>query len=219
MPPNAHLSFYPERQFASSEGSFWGFGPASFPEEVILTEHLRGRALTQSEIKRFASKGVSELALCEPWPVLSDRVIFNGKGLFDFAREIDDEGAVNCFTIAVTGTSGVVDIAAWQPVTRRIALLLGRGFALGENQLWDPRFNDEPVMVWRSPFGWLRSCHEGLVILRPRAAHFYLGHLPALAVEDVEHGEELEKLLFPPKPSAQIMVLAGGKQSKQRSAA
>jgi hypothetical protein len=219
MPPKAHSCFSPERECASSQGLFSGIGPASVPEEEIRAEHLRGRALTQGEIKRFASKGVSESALCEPRPVLGDRVVFDVRGLFGFAREVGDEGAVNCFTIAVIATSGIVDIAAWVPITGRTALWLGCGFALGEEQVWGPRFDDEPLMVWRSPFAWLRSCREGLVILRPRVAHFNLGHLPALAVEDIEQGDELEKLLLPPKPSAKIMVRTPGDHPEYRSVA
>jgi hypothetical protein len=219
MPPSARLSNNPERKRASNGGLFWGFGPASLTEEEIRTEHLRGRVLAQGEIKRFASKAILQSSLREPWPVLVDRVVFKESGLFDFAREVGDEGAINCFTIPVMATSGFVDIAAWEPGTGWTALWLGRGFALGEKQVWDPRFDDEPLMVWRSPFEWLRSGREGLVILRGRAAYFYLGYLPALAVEDVEHGEELEKLLLPPKPSARIMVRAGEKHSKQQSVA
>jgi hypothetical protein len=85
--------------------------------------------------------------------------------------------------------------------------------------VWDPRLDDGPVAVWRSPFGWLRSRREGLVILRPRATHFYLGHLPALGAEDIAHGEELEKLLLPPKSMIKIMVPSGGSYSQQRSVA
>ena len=106
-------------------------------EADVREAHLLGRSLKQNEIDCFARLGVSALALATPWPVLADRVVITGQH-FDFARDAGDEGGEMAFTIGVLGIGGLTDIVAWHPHTDRMASWLGRGFALGEKQIFDP---------------------------------------------------------------------------------
>jgi hypothetical protein len=175
-------------------------------QSEIEDAHLRGVALGVMEFARLASAAVAESAVREPWPILSDRVVFREGGLFDFCHQGIPDDSVPVFTIAVFGLAGITDIAAWEPASNRLALWLGRGFALGETEIWAPRLKGEILSIWRSPWGWLRSGRQGVVILRPRAAPFYLDHLPAVLAEDLDHGEDLEKVLRPPQPRTKIFI-------------
>lgn len=163
-------------------------------EADVRAAHLSGRSLKQREIDCFNSLGVSALALAAPWPVLADRVVITGQ-YFDFARDVGDEGSKMAFTIGVLGIGGLTDIVAWDPQTDRMASWLGRGFALGEKQIFDPYLNDEWLQVWRSPLNWLHASRAGVVILRPEHACFMLAHLPSIIAEDEPHRVELEHLL------------------------
>jgi hypothetical protein len=107
----------------------------------------------------------------------------------------------------VEADGGAIDIAAWQPKSGRIGLWLKRAFALGEEQIW-PRFEGDPLHVWRTPMKWLKAGRQGLVIVRREATFYALGNLPDIVAEDVKHGDELETLLTPPKPRTRILVPA-----------
>jgi hypothetical protein len=168
--------------------------------------HRGGRELKPTEIGRFASQGVAMVHLMAPTPVLADRIVFREDGSFDFERDGAEGAVIPAFTIAVEGIGRIIDIAAWEPRSGRVALLLNRAFALGEEQIWQPNLNREPLPIWRSPFGWLRAGRRGLVLLRPAAAPFYFRDIPSAAAEDLAHGELLERILKPPKPTTHIVI-------------
>jgi hypothetical protein len=172
-----------------------------FTEPDIRAEHLRGRSLKQIEIDRFAVFGIAALDLCCPWPMMADRVIFQPSRLFDFARHVHDEvNESNAFTIGVLGLGGLIDIVAWDPNTDRHAPWLGRAFALGEKQIWQPNLSGDPLPIWRSPMGWLRSGRMGLVILRRSAAPFYLRDTVAVSGEDPCHCADIKRMLTLQQP-------------------
>jgi hypothetical protein len=174
-------------------------------EAEIRQAHLAGGPLKQAELDRFASLNVNALDLGSPWPLFRDRVVFEDRGLFDFTRDVSDENAVNIFTIGVIGIDGLIDLVAWAPKTGgRIALWLGRGFALGEAQIFGPHL--EPFPIWRSPLGWLKAGRRGIVSLRPSAAYVMLADVPSFLVEDIDHGRELDRTLTPPRPTGRILV-------------
>ena len=49
--------------------------------------------------------------------------------------------------------------------------------------------------VWRSPLNWLRAGREGIVLIRPTAAAYFLDDAGPLLAEDVAHAAELRRLM------------------------
>ena len=175
----------------------------------IIEAHSRGRGLRQGEIERFVQRGISLEFLFSPYPVLGAEVVFLTNGYFEFSDDYyDDTSFDHAFIILVEGCSGVIDIAAWEPKSGRLALWLNRAVALGEEQIWLPRIHDYPLRIWRTPMKWLAASREGLVIVRREAAFHSVGTLSSVVAEDVDHGIELETLLTPPKPRTRILVPA-----------
>ena len=58
----------------------------------------------------------------------------------------------------------------------------------------------------RDPVGWLKAKRKGIVLLKPQQAYSYLDHLPGVIAEDVQHGEELEKLLWTPRRKVPVFL-------------
>lgn len=161
-------------------------------QQAIRLAHLHGRNLKQREIDRFLSCGVRAINLGSPWPVLADRVLFDGE-FFSFADDVGAPGEL-AFTIVVVSINGSIDIAAWQPETKRLAVWCGEGFALGERQIRHPNPLVQGLHVFRDPIGWLRAGRCGIVILRPQFARALLADVPVLVAEDEQHREELQQL-------------------------
>lgn len=161
-------------------------------ERMIRLGHLHGRNLKQREIDRFAELGVPALNLGSPWPVLVDKVVFNGE-YFSFADDVGVAGEL-AFTFAVFSNNGMIDIAAWQPETNRLAVWCGEGFALGERQIHYPNPLVQGLRVFRTPIGWLRAGRCGIVVLRHQFARSVLADVPVLVAEDEQHREELREL-------------------------
>jgi hypothetical protein len=146
------------------------------------------------------------MAIAKPEMILADDVVFDADS-FRFARHCPGEPSTPAITILVMGAAGAVDIAAWAPPT--LATWTGQGYALGEEQIFGPRLDDSPLPIWRTPLSWLRSSRQGIVLLprmQSRAAWVMLDHLPGVLAEDIEHGEEIEKLRM--KPTTKIYVPA-----------
>ncbi|MDI2073042.1 hypothetical protein [Bradyrhizobium sp. Mp27] len=157
---------------------------------MIRLAHLHGRNLNQREIDRFAALGVPAVNLGTPWPVLVDKVAFCG-GYFSFAEDVGLAGE-QAFTFVVFSNAGMIDIAAWQPATQRLALWCGEGFALGERQIQHPNPLVDGLRVFRSPIEWLRAGRCGIVILQPGFARSALADVPILVAEDELHQKELQ---------------------------
>ena len=173
----------------------------------IIEAHSKGRHLFIGEIDRFVQRGVPKEALFSPHPILAAEVVFLANGYFEFSTDCFDGTPEYAFIMLVEADGGAIDIAAWQPKTGRIGLWLKRAFALGEEQIW-PRFEGDPLHIWRTPMKWLKASRQGVVIVRREAAFYALGNLPDIIAEDVEHGDDLEALLTPPKSRTRIMVPA-----------
>ena len=169
-------------------------------EDEISAELVWARFLKQQEIDRFVELGVKPSALYVSGPVLVDQVVFQDNGLFEFGRYAESANAQNAFLVEVRGIDGLIDLAAWDPHSNECALWLGRGFALGESQIWFPTLSGGTVRIWRSPLGWLRAYRSGLVIINPRAAYWYLCDVPALVAEDSDHSKQIAKMLILPQP-------------------
>jgi hypothetical protein len=159
---------------------------------AIRLAHLHGRNLKQRETDRFRELGVGALDLCSPWPVLVDKVVFSEE-YFSFADDLGIAGEL-AFTFVVISNAGMIDIAAWQPETKRLAMWCGEGFALGERLIHHPNPLTGGLHVFRSPIDWLRAGRCGIVILRPQFARSVLADVPVLVAEDEQHRKELQKL-------------------------
>ena len=103
----------------------------------IRLAHLHGRNLKQREIDRFRELGIRALDLGSPWPVLVDKDVFTNE-YFSFADDLGVAGEL-AFTFAVISNTGMIDIAAWQPETNRMAVWCGEGFALRRRWNYAPR--------------------------------------------------------------------------------
>ena len=170
-------------------------------QHTIRLAHLQGRGLRQREIDRFGERGVRGIDLGIPWPVLADRVVFEGE-FFSFA---DDVGMVGdqVFTMVVFGSADMIDVAAWHPQTNRLAVWFGEGFALGEGQIYRP-IPPAGLPVFRTPIGWLRAKRCGIVIIRKSYAREILGEVPLLIAEDEQHRSELKNLLGVAGPDIKV---------------
>jgi hypothetical protein len=147
-------------------------------------------------------RGVITGAITNPWPIGETNVSFDG-GSFD----ADPDGRPAAILGVIDG-GRLVDLATWDTETGRTGTWLGQGFALGQDQILNAAtwFLDGNLMIHRSPLGWLQNGRKGIVILDPRRAWCWLQDAPRLLCEDEAHGEEIERLIDPPKPRAQILV-------------
>jgi hypothetical protein len=171
---------------------------------MIRLAHLHGRNLRQREIDRFAEFGIGALNLGNPWPVLADRVVFEGD-FFHFADDVGEMGEA-AFTFVIISNAGFIDIAAWCPRTNRLAVWLGEGFALGERQIHHPNPLSPGLHVFRSPMGWLRCGRSGIVIVRDDFTDVVLAAVPILVAEDERHQRDLQKVFPVGSPGPKIMV-------------
>ena len=175
-------------------------------EDEIRAELLWARYPRQREIDRFVELGVKASALYVSGPVVVDQVVFQDNGLFEFGRYAADKNKQNAFILEVRGIDGPIDLAAWDPDGDRCALWLGRGFALGEDQIWFPVLSGTPLPIWRSPLGWLRAGRTGLVIIRSTATPFYLRDVVAVSAEDSKHLSEIQEMLKLRRPWISVRV-------------
>jgi hypothetical protein len=95
----------------------------------------------------------------------------------------------------------VIDLVAW-PVARpdKFATALGVASGLGTDQAKNPStfFASQPLLIHRTPLGWIKSCCRGAMILNRLTAPTWLGAaLGPIAGEDLEHACELARLLHP----------------------
>jgi hypothetical protein len=173
--------------------------------QMVRLAHLHGRSLKQREIDRFCELGISALDLGRPWPVLADRVVFDGN-FFHFADDVGETGEL-VFTLAIIGNAGfIIDIAAWCPRTNRLAVWLGEGFALGERQIHHPNPLIPGLPVLRSPMSWLRDGRCGIVVVRADYTDVVLAAVSILIAEDEQHQHELQKFFPVSGPGPKIMV-------------
>jgi hypothetical protein len=174
-------------------------------QRMIRLAHLHGRNLRQREIDRFAEFGVSAVDLGTPWPVLADRVMFEGQ-FFRFADDVGEKGEP-AFTFVVFSNARFLDIVAWDPRTNRLAVWFGHGFALGERQIHHPNPLVAGLQVFRSPIDWLRNGRCGIVIVRANFAQTVLAAVPLLVAEDDQHQRDLEQV-FPVGSSGPKIVVS-----------
>jgi hypothetical protein len=175
--------------------------------ELCKIEYWTARPLWQSDLDHFAALGISGLDLANPDMVLKAGIILDdGGNTIVFEHHTDTDSGTDAFILPVEGTFGIVDLIAFDPETGLLATWLGRAFAINEASIWEPNLDGDPLPVWRDPVGWLKAKREGIVLLKPQQAYSYLDHLPGVIAEDVQHGEELEKLLWTPRRKVPVFL-------------
>ncbi len=180
-------------------------GPFTFdlrgmPEEVWLG--LPGP--DRDELTMLRDAGATEAALRE---VKAFHVV-SFMTCFVLARH-PDEGE-RAFLVPIRDWSeAVIDIAAW-PIKNpsRLGRFTGLGSVLGEHLVANPAtyYGGKVLPVFRDPVRWLAADAHGLVIVDWDEAGPILGDVPALAVEDVEHGRELVLRLAPAVDAGRVFV-------------
>jgi hypothetical protein len=168
--------------------------------DLCKTEYWNARSLWQSDLDYFAAEGIRGLDLANPDMVLKAGIILEDDGdTFIFEPHTDTDEGRDAFVLPVEGATGITDLIAFDPETGLLATWLGRAFAINEASIWAPNLDRDPLPVWRDPIGWLKAKRQGIVLLKPEQAYSYLDHLPGVIAEDVQHGEELERLLWTPR--------------------
>jgi hypothetical protein len=168
---------------------------------------------------RLANGGSSEceMALLDSTPVASDLrmhaslwalgiremadlyvepVVFLANGCFEFARVVRDASeAVAAIIFPAPDERGqLIDLAAWEPETGRLALLLARVSMLGQDNLYGWRVG-EPLLVHESPLEWLRAGREGVFVIDPQCASSLLRMVEPLGVKRPDYGRQLQTAL------------------------
>jgi hypothetical protein len=155
---------------------------------------------TDDELRWLLRQGVNERAL---WPISGATVRFDGS-TFDV-----DHNGLRSLTFRCHDRGEIIDIAAWQPRTGKLASWRGQAFCLGDvDDIFNPAtyFAGDAPPVHETPLQWLLAEREGIVILRPDLAHAYLANCRRLAFADAAHARQVERWLQPPKPTAEIFV-------------
>jgi hypothetical protein len=151
--------------------------------------------------------GISALDLANPDMVLKAGIILEGGGdTFIFEHATDTDEGRDAFILPAEGASGIIDLVAFDPEIGLRATWLGQAFAINQASIWAPNLDRDPLPVWRDPIGWLKAKRQGIVLLRPEQAYLYLDHLPGVIAEDVQHGEELERLLWTPRRRVPVFL-------------
>ena len=175
--------------------------------DLCRNEYWNARSLWQSDLDHFTALGISGLDLATPDMVFKAGIILEDCGdTFVFEHATDTDEGRDAYILPVEGASGIHDLVAFDPEIGLLATWLGRAFAINEASAWEPNLDRDPLPVWRDPIGWLKAKRQGIVLLRPEQAYSRLDHLPGVIAEDVQHGEELERLLWTPRRRVPVFL-------------
>jgi hypothetical protein len=125
-----------------------------------------------------------------------ESVVFLPGGRFEFARDVlDASGAVVAIVFpAPDDLSQLLDIAAWDPETGRLALLLGRVAMLGQDNLYGWRLG-EPLAMHETPLDWLKADREGVFVIDPERASPLLRRVEPLGVKRASFGRRMREAM------------------------
>ncbi len=183
--------------YAAADLGVWR--PCDALELRFLALDLPGK----EELDALRAAGVTkEVLATEDYFVKGARVTWRPRRRFDLG------GDSRALIVAARDCVGnVIDLIAWPPARpERWARYEGQAFCLGEAAMADAALSGAVLPVVRSPVSWLAMAGRGIVILDPAEAWRRLGQVPRLAAEDLAHGRELERLIEPPRPMAEILV-------------
>lgn len=147
-----------------------------------------------SDVERHAelwARGVRQTA-----DLYDEPVVFLQNGGFEMARGVRDASeAVAAIIFPAPDELGqLIDLAAWEPGTGRLALLLGRVSMLGEDNLYGWRVG-EPLVVHETPLEWLKAGREGVFVINSQRASPLLRMVEPLGVKRPELGRQLREAL------------------------
>jgi hypothetical protein len=122
--------------------------------------------------------------------------VFLHSNRFEFARYARDASeAVAAIVFAAPDELGqLIDLAAWEPETGRLALWLGRVSMLGQDNLYGWRVGD-PLTVPETPLEWLQAGREGVCVIDPQRASPLLRMVEPLGVKRPAFGRQLQATL------------------------
>jgi len=171
--------------------------------------------LTWPQYRWLIDRGVPSPAIVYPeMPAHADVVFHSNMPFFDFPDEIDEEvetiGAM--ILLARDEFDSPCDLVAWQPKTGQIAPWFSSDLPmLGLQTVYPPRvYLEEALKVHPTPLEWLRAGREGVVILKPLSARWYVEHF-CLKVDDAVFGWRLRDSLRWHEP--RIFVECAGRAS------
>lgn len=160
--------------------------------------------LTLPQIRWLIDCGVPSRAIVYPeTPARADVAFHSGAPFFDFKADLDEETETTCAMILMARDQfgEPVDLVAWSPRTGPMATWYGADIPmLGWHNVFPPRLDlGDALAVHPSPLEWLRDNREGVVILKPDRARWYLEGF-SLKVADAAFGRKLRDALRWPEP-------------------
>jgi hypothetical protein len=101
-----------------------------------------------------------------------------------------------------------IDFAAWRPRTGQLGTWCGVGFAIGQDQIFNPAtyFDGGALRVHRTPLDWLRADRDGIVIVKPELTYAYLRNVRRLSFADPAHARHVERWLEPPRGGPELLI-------------
>jgi hypothetical protein len=185
-------------------------GQPSLDREVEAERrYLQLKPIQWPEYSGLMRLGVPAPALI--WPDLPARapVFFRtGKPLFEFAAdlpaEFDPDIVWAMVFLALDEDRYPVDLVAWATTPYRIASWFGATPFLGAESLFAPRLGEVGLNVFRTPLEWLKAERDGVVIVDPAEAKWWLVG-EQLLVSDGVFGRDIHDKLRLPEPRIAIM--------------
>lgn len=168
----------------------------------LTSEYLSWGRPTLREFKWLWRQGIAFDALVRPLPIGAANVRFTSRSF-----EIAEDGE-RALTLPMIDAGEVVDLAAWQPKTKTLKGWAGRGFALGQEEIFNPGVYamDGALHVHETPLEWLRAGRTGIVIVRPSLSHAYLAGRERLAFDNAAFARRVKGWMRPPKARAELLV-------------
>jgi hypothetical protein len=177
--------------------------------DVITPQRIAGTFEAQRALRsrHIASLGLRPEVLLQPLALRVGSIAWIDAETFAFEQHlVVDVPVEQAILFLVTDSHrDALDIAAWQPSSRRLGTWCHRAWALGQDTIYAPRLDRHGALpVWRNPLRWLKAGRRGVVLIQPRLASAFLCDAGPLLAEDVEHGRQLKERLA--RPSPRILV-------------
>ncbi len=106
--------------------------------------------------------------------------------------------------------SDPIDLIAYHPAKPDSWWLrTGVATALGSDCIDTAIIFEVPLLMFRTPFSWLQNQGAGVCVLDWQAMRLDITEVAmatAIIPEDVDHGDEIERHLIPPRPDLNILI-------------
>ena len=170
---------------------------------ALLADPQETSSLGDLNIQRMLRQGISIAAIAAPWAVRCGHVLFETDGHRYRPNPIGEFALVFGVLADLSNTMGdlnALDIVAWAPKSGRIGTRLGRAFALGEDQIGVDGMGTTglPLVVHRTPLGWLKANRRGIVVADWEIAGVALRGMILEAKNDAHRRELVSKLTAAP---------------------